>query len=59
MSKHEERPTEWTLEQGSVPTIDHDTHDLASAALQKVRALEELRHGDHEGMSDDLQRALG
>ena len=59
MSKHDDRPTEWTLEQLDAPTIKADTHDLASASRQKVRTLEELRRGDHEGMSSDLQRALG
>jgi hypothetical protein len=59
MSKYDDRPTEWTLDDGAVPTIKADTHDLASARCQKVRALEELRQRDTEGMAGDLQRALG
>jgi hypothetical protein len=59
MPKNDDKPTEWTLEHGSVPTIQANTHELASASRLKVRALEELRRREHEAMGDDLQRALG
>jgi hypothetical protein len=59
MSKHEDKPTEWTLEQGSVPNIARDTHEIAADSRQKVRTLEELRHSEHEAMADELQRAIG
>lgn len=59
MSKYDDRPTEWTLDDGAVPTIKADTHDLASARCQKVRALEELRQRDREGIGGEMQRAIG